>query len=1070
MASTLFAGMAALAAAPALAQSTTPTTGNNQTSTTESTGQKEPSTRIVPNAGGVNAPGGGEVTSGEVIVTGSRISRRDYVADSPVVSVGPKAIENAGSVTLDKLLDQVPQFVPGLGTQSNNPGDGQVNVDLRGLGPTRTLVLLDGRRITPSNVNGVVDINTIPQALLDNIEVVTGGQSTSYGSDAVAGVLNFKLKHNFQGVVVDALYGRDEGGNGPQQGVNVTAGSNFDNDRGNAVLSLGYTNRDPIFYGQRPGVTSADYATIAGLTDPRILAVSGLSGTKPQGTATFLAPNSPNQTTLSNLFASYGYPGGGAAGTATATVRNTYSLGFNNDGTLFNGRANYRGPTSIDFSTIPNSNVMSNGGFYNTGALNYIQLPITRYNAFAHAEYAITPHIKAYGQFMFTDYTTNTLLAPSPGSGNPSVGGTGFLVGANNPFISNDFRTILNSRSDPNAPFVLNKRFSAAGCRNSSDEFTNYQSLIGIKGDVPGYDLTYDIFASYGHFNDSNTETGNISHTNLAAVLVNPTTAGGGACTTFNPFGISTLSGSCSAFVSPVTKNQTTYTQKIVEGDFQGKAFDIPTFDVLGGSLGGQVRFAFGLDYRSDQANFSPDALLSSQDQSTNSYTLGGTTYDLTNNTVGVVGFNGAQPVSGRIDVYETYGELLIPIVKDLPGFKALNLDVGGRYSDYSTVGSLYTYKADLEWKVTDWFLLRGGYSRAVRAPNVSELFSPPTNGFFNIGAPSATALNTGDPCDVQGAARLGKGVDAGKVTALCLAQGVPASVINTFQADNTQVQALSGGNPNLQAERTNTYTGGFVISPKFNYPLFRHISASVDYYNIEINGYVTSVGPAADLEKCFNEDGSNPTYSNAFSLCRNVTRDPSSGQIVTGSAQLQNIGAVRTSGVDFQIDWNFALSTIPYANLGDRFGSLAFNLTANWLNDYDQQLLPGDPFLNFRDSIGPGPDNSFPVWKAFLNADYTLGPVEVGVQEQYIGSARDQSCVGITTQCTARGVDPEFYTNFNARWKINDTLELRGTLSNAFNQDPRFFTSASASEGQSNAATYDFIGRAFTIALKARF
>ena len=1062
MASTLFAGLAVLAAAPALAQSTEPTTGNTQTSTTESTGQKDASTRVVPNAGGVNAPGGGEVTSGEVVVTGSRIARRDYVADSPIVSVGPKAIENAGSVTLDKLLDQVPQFVPGLGTQSNNPGDGQVNVDLRGLGPTRTLVLLDGRRITPSNVDGVVDINTIPQALLDNIEVVTGGQSTSYGSDAIAGVLNFKLKHNFQGVVVDALYGRDQPGDGPQQGVNVTAGSNFDNDRGNAVLSLGYSNRDALFYGQRANVTRSDFATISSaVTDPRILAVSGLSGTKPQGSATFLAPNLPNQTVENNLFAGYGYAGG---------VNNTFSLGFNNDGTLFNGPANYRGPTSIDYSTIPGSGVRSNAGFYNTGALNYIQLPITRYNAYSSAEYAITPHIKAYGQFIFTDYTTNTLLAPSPGSGNPAVGGTGFLVGANNPFISNDFRTILNSRTDPNAPFILNKRFSSAGGRNSSDEFTNYQSLIGIKGDVPGYDLTYDIFASYGHFNDSNTETGNISHTNLAAVLVNPTTAGGGACTTYNPFGISTLTGACSAFLSPVTKNQTTYTQKIVEGDFQGKAFDIPSVDLFGGSLGGPVRFAFGLDYRSDQANFSPDALLSSQDQSTNSYTMGGETFNLTNDTVGVVGFNGAQPVSGRIDVYETYGELLIPIAKDLPGIKSLNLDVGGRYSDYSTVGSLYTYKADLEWRVTDWLLLRGGYSRAVRAPNVSELFSPATNGFDSIGAPDPNTLNTGDPCDVGGAARAGKGVDPAKVRALCLAQGVPASVIDTFQGDNTQVQTLTGGNPNLKAERTNTYTGGFVISPKFNNPMFRHISASVDYFNIEINGYVTSVGPSSDLEKCFNEDGSNPTYSNSFSLCSNFSRDPATGQITSGTAVLQNIGAIRTSGIDFQIDWNFALSTIPYANLSDRFGSLAFNLTASWLNDFDEQLLPGDPFLNYRDSIGPGPDNTYPVWKAFLNADYSIGPVELGFQEQYIGNARDQSCVGITTVCTARGVDPEFYSNFNARWKINDTLELRGTLSNAFNQDPRFFASASASEGQTNAATYDLIGRAFTIALKARF
>ena len=228
LASSVLASAALLAAAPAFAQSTEPTTGNVKTTTTETQGQGAPSTREVPNAGGVNAPGDTGTQVGEVVVTGSRISRRDYVADSPVVSVGPKAVENTGAVTLDKLFNEIPQFVPGLGTSNNNPGNnGQVNIQLRGLGFNRNLVLLDGRRITPSNTDGTVDINNVPQALIENIEVVSGGQSTSYGSDAIAGVVNFKLKHNFEGVVVDASYGTTEKGDGQTQGVNFTAGSNF---------------------------------------------------------------------------------------------------------------------------------------------------------------------------------------------------------------------------------------------------------------------------------------------------------------------------------------------------------------------------------------------------------------------------------------------------------------------------------------------------------------------------------------------------------------------------------------------------------------------------------------------------------------------------------------------------------------------------------------------------------------------------------------------------------------------------------------------------------------------------
>ena len=1071
LASSFLAGAALLAAAPALAQSTEPTTGNVKTTTTETNGQASPSTREVPNAGGVNAPGDTGTQVGEVVVTGSRISRRDYVADSPIVSVGPKALENTGAVTLDRLVNQIPQFVPGLGSQNNNPGNGQVNIQLRGLGSTRTLVLLDGRRITPSNVSGVVDLNTIPQALIENVEVVTGGQSTAYGSDAIGGVVNFKLKHNFQGVVIDASYGVSDQSDGEEVGVNVTAGSNFADDRGNAVISLGYSNRDPVFYGQRPNVTRADYATISSaVIDPRVLAVSGLSGTTPFGGVSFLAANLPSQTAVTNLFTSYGV----AAATARSILP-SYTFDPNTDGTLFNGAANYRGPTTVDYSTLTRTATASNGGSYNTGALNYILLPLTRYNAFGNMEYAITPHVKGYAQFNFTDYTASTQLAPSPASGNPTgvassvgSGGTGFLVSANNPFISADLRTLLNSRADPNAPFVFNKRFTELGPRISQTEYTTYQSIVGVKGDTPFNDVTYDIFAAYGHLNNSTTQFGNVSHANAAAVFVNPTTAGGGACASYNPFGISTITPACAAYISPQTKNQTQYTQRIVEGDFQGKLFTTPDF--ANGHVGGDVRFAFGADYRDDRASFLPDALLSSIDSTTNTYTRGGTTYNLVNNTAGVVGFNGAAPVTGDIDVYELYGELLVPIIKDLPFAKSINLDLGARYSDYSTVGGIYTYKGDVEWRMFDWLLLRGGYSRAVRAPNVSDLFTPATNGFYSIGAPSASSLGQGDPCDVRGAARLGKGVNAASIRALCLAQGVPASVIDTFQGANTQVQELGGGNPNLRPERSNTYTGGFVLQPRFSMPLFSHVSGSVDYYNIEINSVISSIGPTTQFQKCFNLDGSNPNYSSSFPLCSLFIRDPSSGQVISGFANLQNLGGLRTSGIDMQLDWNFALSTLPYVNLSDKFGSLAFNLTASWLNDYDFQSTPGSRFIQQRGYANSGPGGLLPVWKALLNVNYSIGPFDVGVVERYIGDAKDGSCIGLTTPCVARGVDPEFYTDINARWKINDILELRGGITNATNKDPRFFSIASSSQGQTDASSYDLIGRRYFVALKARF
>lgn len=1065
LASSVLCGAAVLGASPALAQSTEPTTGNTRTTTTQTSGQSEPSSRTVDNAGGVNAPGDNGTVVGEVVVTGSRISRRDYVSSSPIVSVGPKLIENTGAATLDRLINQVPQFVPGLGAQNNNPGNGQVNANLRGLGSVRTLVLMDGRRLTPSNVSGVVDLNTIPQALLENLEVITGGASSVYGSDAVAGVLNFKLKHNFSGIVFDAQYNDTEIGKGREDGYNLTIGGNFDNERGNAVLSLGYTNRSSVFYGDRADVTRPDFATIGGgQIDPRVLAVSGLSPTIPQGKAQFVglygrpaAGFTPTQAAFNAVFARYGV--------AAGRVANNSQVGFNSNATLFNGNANYLGPTTIDYATIPNGGVVAGGGSYNTGALNYILTPLTRYNVFSSAEYAITPHVKAYGQFTFTNYTSNTQLAPSPASGNPAVGGTGFLVPATNPFIPADLRTLLNSRPEAGAPFVFNKRFTELGARVSQQEYTVYQILGGIRGDLPGHDITYDVYGSYGRLSRLETQFGNVNHANYRNVLENPV---GTACANYNPFGQNGISAACAAYVSPQTKNQTTFDQRIVEATAQGHFFNLPDFDFAGG----EVRFAVGASYRSDKASFLPDALLSSSDISNNSYVANGVTYTLPNATGGVVGFNGGQPVAGTIDVYEVYGELLVPLLKDLPFIKSMNLDVGGRYSDYNTVGSVYTYKADLEWKALDWLSFRGGFSRAIRAPNNFELYRPATNGFFSIGAPSATS-NLGDPCDIRSSFR--RGGNAAAVRSLCLAQGVPNSEIDRFQFDQLQVQALSGGNPALRQERANTYSGGVILQPKFSMPLFSRVSASIDYYNINLKGFVSSVTPDIALPKCFNADGSNPTLSNAYSLCSVFTRDPGSGQIVTGRANDANLGALRTSGVDFQLDWTFGLDTLPYLNLSDRYGSLSFNFIASWLNDFDVQTLPGSKFLNFRDSIGNttvdgSVGTAFPVWKGLLNTSYHIGPFDFGVTERYVGEARDASCIGITAVCTARGVPATFYTDLNARWKINDTLELRGGVVNATNQEPRFFASGSSSQGGTDASTYDLLGRRYFVGLKARF
>ena len=1088
LASSFLAGAAILTACPAMAQSTEPTTGNVKAATTQNNGQADPTTREVPNAGGLNAPGDQGAQVGEVVVTGSRIARRDYVADSPIVSIGPKAIENTGDVTLERALAQTPQLFITQGGQLNNGGTGQVNIALRNIGPTRTLVLVDGRRVTPSNQNGVVDIDSIPSALIENIEIITGGASSAYGSDAVAGVVNFKLKHNFQGLTIDSSYNVAEKGDGQEQGVNITMGSNFADDRGNATLSFGYANRDAVFYGSRANVQIPGYSNF-GLPNSSILAYGGFSGTLPQGSAAGLAnagvnatgtsltgANGFSQAAVNALFARYGV---GAAG-APSVNQNT-AFGFNSDGTLFYKGSNYKGPTNtIDFSTIPQTPIngalggaAANGaGAYNTGALNYALLPQTRYNAYASAEYKITDHIKAYGQFMFTQTRTATVLAPTPAASNPgtSLGAvptssTGFLVPVTNPYLPADLKTLLASRANPNAPFLFNKRFSEFGFRNDTINLENFQFLTGLRGDIPdaaNHDLTYDVYATYGRFTNDELQTGNLNRSLFRQYLESPTGSLGN-CTGYNPFGQNGISPACKSLLSPTTKNLTTFTQRQVEADLNGRLVTLAYAD----HFGGDIRFAAGADYRQDRSAFTPDAIAATNDTSG---TLGSNTNPF-NNSTGLAGFNAAQPVSGVIDVYEVYTELLAPVVHDLPFFKRLNLDLGGRFSSYnfSSAGSetalnTTTYKAEMDWQMFDWVTLRGGYNRAVRAPNIADLYQPQQTNFAAINNPGT--LGSGDPCDVTGAYL--KGANATQVRALCMAQGVPASAIDSFRQANSQAPSTVGGNPFLKPERANTYTGGFVLQSRFSNPLFSRISLSFDYYNISIQGFITQIPTLTSLSKCYNADGSNPSYTLNNVFCQAISRDTGSGQLSGSQATAANVGGLKTSGIDAQFDWTFALSSLPYLNLSERYGGLSLNFIANWLNDLNFKPTPTSAYQQTRGTIGS--QGYTPVWKAVAAVNYSVGPFDFGVTERYLGDAQDSSCIGLTVKCTARGVPATFYTNLVGRWKMTDTLEARAGVDNVTDQIPRFFDSGTSSQAFSDSSTYDFVGRRYFVGLKARF
>lgn len=971
-----------------------------------------------------------------VIITGSRIARQDYVANSPIVTVGQEDIAATGVTTLDTLLNEMPQFVPGINMSSNNPSNGgQANVQLRGLGANRTLVLMNGRRVVPSNATGTVDINVLPSQLVQNIEVITGGASATYGSDAIAGVVNFILRDDFEGFEVSATVGETDRGDGNTESVSIATGGKFADGNGSAMLMVSYNRRDDLYNGSR-----------------EFSSISGASGASPLGSTIFDATNLPT---------------GAAITAAVPGALPSQTFGFNNDGSLFayNGRNGFISPGGIDYDGFAQPGATFNPDFaYNTGALNLLTLPQTRYNVFAHVDYAINDHAEVYTDFLFTQYESYQELAASP-----AAGPTGWRIPVSNPFITPELAAVLASRPDPLATFRFDKRFSALGPRRGAELYDVFQITTGIQGDVGFSDWTYDVYASLGRVDRTTTQTGNVSRSAVQRLL-NATDGGASLCAGgFDWFGETTLSDACKAFVGRSAKNLSINEQRNVEATLQGGAFQLPA---------GEVRFAVGASYREDTFSLLPDGSLTgpitTQPCAANAaYSGSGAPLPatactgtgsplLTGNDI--AGFNPSGALAGAGDVSEVFAEVLIPVLKDLPLVQELNLTLAGRSSDYSTVGSLSTYKADLDWAVIDGLRVRGGYQKAVRAPSISELFAPQLLGFPAIGAPQTSGglpQNSGDPCDNRSGYRStavtgGVGNQAAatnaQVEALCIAQGVNAGVIDSYTYTNGQVPGLSGGNPLLTEETATSYSVGVVWQSPFQDPLLANLSASVDYYNIEVEDAVGTITANDMIQLCYNSNGtSNPTYDPNNFYCTLFTRDPLSGNIINPLSINQNLATLRISGVDFQVDWAYDIGP----------GTLDIGFVGSWIENSDFQSLPGGPFREQTGTISNGVATAYPEWKWTADAYYRWGPARVGARWQHIDEMANYNNL-------ATGVPAMDYFDLIGSYDLTDNITLRATVNNVSDEQPPFYTPSV--QANTDPSTYDVLGRRYTVGITARF
>lgn len=931
---------------------------------------------------------GGGVES--VIVTGTRIATENKVANSPITALSSDAIASTGAITLETALSNLPQFTVGSGpTTTGYYASGIASVNLRGLGSSRNLVLLDGKRLQPSNSQQIVDINTIPKAIIGDIEIITGGASAVYGSDAIAGVVNFKTR-KFQGIEFDAEYNASEAYGGGTQDYSVTAGGNFADNRGNALVSFTYTKRDPIAY------TDVDfYKTNLGATDFR----SGEGTYNPSS-------NRPSQAAIDSLFAGYGV----AAGTVAP---NAY-LSFNSDGSLFAAS----GGSLANFKS--NLALVGVGGNVNYKNISLLaQTPLERYAGYAKATYDITSKIQAYAQATYTSYNSTTLA---------EAGNTTLTIPVTNPFIPAALKSLLASRTDPNGSVLLEKRFYEAGPRVNNREFDVFQVQAGFSGQIDEIDGSWDVYASHGETKVLTISPGSVVSSKLKTLL-NAADGGASICAGgYNPFNLTTLSDACYTYLVASPLQRTRLSQDVVEANIQGHAFTLPA---------GDVHFAAGASYRADSYTFKPDS-------------------DIANGTT--VGVPSAGASSGNTNVYELYGELLIPVLKDLPFAKEVNIDAAYRFSDYNLAGRAHTYKADANWLVTDGVRFRGGYQRAVRAPNVGELFIAPSSSSAAIGELTAGG---GDPCAYNSSPRAGG--NAGQIKSLCVALGVPSTLIDTFTNAQNDIPATNTGNTALKPETADTFTIGTVLTSPFASEALSRAQLSVDYYNIALKDGIGVISGQTALNKCFNLDGSNPGYSASNQYCGFLTRNTATGRIDSVLQPTLNLGAYRTSGIDIEANWQSGLGAL---GLSDSYGTVGFNSVVSYLLGYKVQAVSGGSWADYANTVGSAfgtSVGSLPRLKAVTTATYGIDDYGFGLRWRHLSHTKAVSKVTNPASTTPdTGAFDVF--DFFADWKINDQLKLSGGLINLFDRDPPVVNGVA---GNTEASTYDTLGRSFYVSLK---
>jgi outer membrane receptor protein involved in Fe transport len=943
----------------------------------------------------------------EIEVTGSRIARRDFTSASPVVSVPGSAFAESSAVSVEQVLAQLPQFVPTVTATSNNPSnDGQANVSLRGIGIAQTLVLIDGKRLMPSDGRGSVDLNVLPPALVESVEVVTGGASAAYGSDAIAGVVNFRLRDEFDGLEFDGGWALTDRGDGAEYSAGLLAGTGFGDGRGSVVAYLGYAEREQVDQGDRR-YTKYPFLYYPDETDgygPRGAFLGGGSGITEEGANIIFS----NPAVFSSVFARYGFTPG--------TVPYQAGIGINPDRTLFTigdertagSVVNFRG--EID-PVMYNDRIHT----YNFAPPTALLLPLERTSLLVRGSFELASHAEAYGQALYADYSATRQLAPTE-SGI-------LLVPPTNPYVPPDLRTLAASRVNPQVPFRLLRRVAEAGPRTAENDRELLQVTLGLRGDM-FRDWRYDAYAQWGRNERTERQDGNVRISKFEELLFAPD-GGVSICGGLDVFGKGRISAECAAYVATSASNEARVEQLLAEASISGALAELPA---------GELRSAFGLFHKRDEFEYVPDPVLE-------------VFLPAVPGVIGprpdVSGFGAGAARSGDESNTDAYVEFLVPLLRDAAGGRAAELGLGYRHSQYEQAGGADSYKAEFTFRQNPAVMWRGSFQRALRAPSVEELYYPEIAGQFLIIPP--------DPCSVTSSQRTGP--DRAQVEALCLAQGVPAALLPTYNYVLRRVDGVSGGNPGLEPEEADTFTAGIVLDSTFEHPLLSDLRVSIDGYHIDFRNGIGRWDNESALARCF-DPAFNGGYDPANPYCTFFTRVAATGEPFAREID-RNIGGVDTSGVDAQLDWGMdagpgRLSAAGYVTYVHRW----------------RATEPDGRKVDYVGTIGSrGLGGALPRSRALLDLRYAWPVLGMYARWQHIDGMRDAEYRDFRVPAYDyfdAGVTVAFHSGALAGFAATAGVE------NLLDEEPPLFPSYP--QANTDPSQYDVLGRRYFVNLTYRF